>query len=72
MRKFILFLIRRKLGLRKYQHFQYANQKSNAEYFFGDQCIVKMWKDKYDTIKCEYSHVSVNWILSDECEIIKL
>lgn len=71
MRRLILFLIRRKLGLAKYEPFQYTNQKSDAVYFFGATGIWKVWTDKLGRSKLEKSHVSVNWILSDGCEIIK-
>ena len=67
MRLFIIFLVRKKLGLKKYEDFRFNNQKSEAFYFFTDQ----------ELIKEEYGYrypagVSLNWLLSDECEICKL
>lgn len=67
MRKLILFLIRRKLHVRKCQSFQFTNQKSDAVYFFGENVIWKLWNGKL-----EKSHVSLNWLISDGCEIIRL
>lgn len=67
MRKFILFLIRRKLHVRKWQRFQFANQKTSAEYYFGENVIWKEWNGKL-----EKSHVSLNWLLDPECEICKV
>ena len=64
MKRLIIFLIRKKLGLKKYEHFQFANQKSNATYFFTEDAVMKSW---YGNI--EKSRVSLNWILDDDCEI---
>lgn len=71
MKRLILFLIRRKLGLAKYQIFQYTNQRSNSIYFINETGIWKFWTDSHGRSKFEKSHVSVNWVLSDGCEIIK-
>lgn len=67
MRKLILFLVRRRLHVRKWQHFQFANQKTSAEYYFGENVIWKEWNGRR-----EQSHVSLNWIVSDGCIINKL
>lgn len=67
MKRFILFLIRKRLGLKKYEHFRFANQKTNAEYYFTEYNVMKThsgWT--------QLSHVSVNWILDDDCEIEKV
>lgn len=66
MKKLIIFLIRRRLGLKKYQVFQFVNQKSNAVYYFTDDAIMKNWRGY-----TEKSGVSINWLLDDECEIKK-
>ena len=62
MKRLILFLFRRRLGLKKYEPFQFNNQKSDAVYYFTEDGIMKIWKNV-----AEKSHVSVNWILDDEC-----
>lgn len=65
-KRLIIFLIRTRLGLKKYQHFQFNNQKSDATYFFSDACVMK------DTgTGLRESTVSLNWLLSDNCKITK-
>lgn len=64
MKKLIIFLIRKHLGLKERQAFQFVNQKSNAVYYFTKDAIIKAWRGNI-----EKSTVSLNWILDDECEI---
>lgn len=62
--KLIVFLIRRKFKLKKYQYFRFTNQKSSAIYYFTSDSLIKI------TESCAYkSGVSLNWLLNDECEI---
>lgn len=65
--RIILFLIRRKLGIKKFQEFQFSNQKTDAVYFFGHAGIKKRWQNKEVA-----SSVSLKWILDDNCEIFKI
>lgn len=66
-KRLIIFLVRKRLGLNKYEHFQFDNQKSDATYFFSDICVMK------DTGKALYrSSVSLNWLLNDNCKITKV
>ena len=67
MKKLIIFLVRKKLGLKKYEQFQFANQKSNAVYYFTDDQVVKVWRSDAGP-----SSVSLNYLLSDECEIVRV
>ena len=67
MKRLILFLVRRHLGLKKYQYFQFDNQKSTALYYFANVGIVKYWRGKH-----ELSRVSINWIINNECRIVKM
>lgn len=67
MKKLIIFLIRRRLGLKERQPFQFVNQKSNAVYYFTEDAIMKAWRG--DIVK---STVSLTWLLDDDCEIRKL
>ena len=63
-RRLILFLIRRRLGVKKYQPFKFTNQKTDDWYFFDNLCLLK------DTGGCvEGSGVSLNWLLHTECKI---
>ena len=67
MKRLILFLVRRHLGLKKYQYFQFDNQKSTALYYFANVGIVKYWRGKH-----ELSRVSINWLINNECRIVKM
>ena len=64
MKRLIIFLIRKRLGLKERQAFQFVNQKSNAVYYFTEDAIIKAWRGNIDK-----STVSLNWLLDDECEI---
>lgn len=67
MKRLIIFLIRKRLGLKKYQNFQFVGQKGNAFYYFTNVNIMKQYKGYINP-----SDVSLNWLLNDECEIRKL
>lgn len=67
MKRLILFLIRRHMGLTKFEPFQFENQKSNAVYYFDDDAIKKAWRGNITK-----STVSLNWLLNPDCKIIKL
>ena len=67
MKKLIIFLVRKRLGLKKYERFQFVNQKSDAVYYFTKTNIMKDWRGCVDP-----SSVSLNWLLNDECEIVKM
>ena len=67
--RIVIFLIRIKLGLKKNQKFQFANQKSAMDvYYFTDTNIMKVeFKGRNKNIRP--SGVSLTWLLSDSCEI---
>lgn len=67
MKRLIIFLVRKRLGLKKYQVFRFKNQKSSDLYFFGQVTLLKIRGDG----GLERSGVSLNWLLDDECEIEK-
>ena len=67
MRKFIIFLLRKKLGLKKYENFKFVNQKSDAVYYFTEGSLMKRWRGQ-----TMLSGVSVNWLLDNECEIERI
>lgn len=91
MKRLIIFLIRKRLGLKKNQRFTFDNQKSKFdEYYFTDTQLMKCEqklnkKINIDAVKWEleqgkiYEHslhykpssCSLNWLLSDECQITK-
>ena len=65
--KIVMYLVRKKLGLSKYQHFRFTNQKTDALYVFGDSQVMKICNGKMDP-----SGVSLNWLLDDNCVIEKV
>lgn len=70
MRRLIIFLVRRKLGLKLFEPFRFANQKSEVNSYFFDKN--HLWKLDIDNAQVYESHVSLNYILSNECHIEKL
>ena len=67
--RLIVFLIRRRLRLKKYQRFRFKNQKTDKVYYFTTDKLVKVPADNGLISKTEKSLVSLNWLLSDECEV---
>lgn len=83
IKKLIIFLIRKKLGVDLYDEFQFTNQKSKHDYyFFEPDVLMKAEFDvEYETpdgidfigsIEYRPANVSLNWLLSDDCKIKKL
>ena len=66
LNRLILYLIRKKLGVKKYQHFRFANQKSEAVYEFTDEFLLK---NDHRGWYVSLSGVSLNWLLDDECKV---
>ena len=67
-KRFIIFLVRRHLGLKKCEYFVFKNQKSPTDYYyFTKDKIIKV-----EGSKCIPSSVSLNWLLDENCEIEKL
>jgi hypothetical protein len=64
MRRIIIFLIRKKLGLKKRERFKFVDQKSDAVYYFTDSNLMKRWRGQ-----TMMSGVSINWLLDNECKI---
>lgn len=65
-KKLVILLIRKKLGLKEREPFQFVNQKSNAVYYFTEDAVMKAWRGNITK-----STVSLNWLLDDECIIKK-
>ena len=66
LKRLIFFIIRKRLGLKRYELFQFAEQKSNAMYYFTKDALMKKWRRT-----TEKSGVSLNWLLDDDCKIKK-
>lgn len=74
IRRLVLFLVRKKLGLKKFERFRFANQASKTNwYYFGDHYIWKVWSfDGYAINHTVQSNVSLNYLLSDQCKVVKV
>jgi hypothetical protein len=70
VKKIVLFLIRSKLHLKKYERFRFSNQKSNDIYHFDNDMLVK--ETNYGHGKEAKSNVSLNFLLSDEVDVYKI
>lgn len=68
-KRLIIFLIRKRLGLKKFEAFRFTNQRNKGEsYFFTDTNLIKIYTS-FEHLEPELSRVSLNWLLDDECEI---
>lgn len=73
MRRMIIFLIRRRLGLRKLEPFQFDNQRSKTDwYMFTNREILKHSTDDFGNEFYEPSRVSLNWLLDEKCKVVKM
>lgn len=81
MKRLIIFLIRKHLGLKRNEHFRFINQKSSKDYyFFTYDSLIKMeWCIRYygepepeGWWQSEQSNVSLNWLLDDRCAVEKV
>jgi hypothetical protein len=69
-RRLIIFLLRKKFGLKKFQAFRFKNQKSKVNtYCFTD---VELLKEDVENCIIRPSNVKLNYLLSDECQIEKV
>lgn len=70
MDKLILFLVRRKLGIRKYKGFMFTNQKSDDTYFFSGNRLYKLIDG--NPLNVKESTVSLNWLINRDCKIVEV
>ena len=68
MKSLILYLIRLKFDLHKHECFRFKNQKKDCDYFLNSDGLYFLTWDK----KIRESHVSLNFLLSEDCEIEKV
>lgn len=72
MNRLILYLIRKKLGVKKFQKFRFVNQKSKTDrYYFTGRQLLKEWH-VFDNCVYKYvrpAHVSLNWLIDKDCKI---
>lgn len=64
LKKFVIYLVRKRLGLKTYEMFQFVGQKSDATYYFTEDAVMKIWRGV-----TEKSGVSLNWLLDEDCKI---
>ena len=69
MKRIIIFLIRKRLGLKKGQPFIFSNQRLKEEYYYFTKDAVMKHNIHGEE---ESSTVSLNWLLDDKCEIEKI
>ena len=67
--KLIIYLIRKKFGLKKNETFRFANQKKEGIYYFTDKSLVKTLHNGRVALM---SDASLNWIVDKDCKIIKI
>ena len=65
LRRIIIFLIRHKLGVKKYQQFRFEGQKSKTDYYFFTADAV--WK--HTGFIDKESNVRLNYLIGDDCKI---
>jgi hypothetical protein len=71
MTKIIMFLMRRKLGVKKGEAFRFVNQKNKEDkYYITDNGLMKIYK-KNGITHIRYSNVSLTWLLNHRCAIEK-
>lgn len=65
--KLIIFLLRKKFRLGKYEAFRFKNQRSKVNaYYFTD---TELLKEDVENCELRPSNVKLNYLLSDECQI---
>lgn len=68
MEKLIVYLVRKHLGLKKFQYFRFTNQKSKTVYWFSDRQILRVEKAGSKQV-ITLSDVSLNWLLDKRCQV---
>lgn len=67
IRRIVIFLIRKRLGLGKMTMFRFSNQKKEAYYWFTDDTLMKV-----ENGAIMPSNVCLNWLLDDKCKVAPL
>lgn len=70
MKVLILFLIRLKLGVKKYEKFRFTNQKTLDIYSIDNYGL---WKSSPATEGYKtQSRLGINWLLDSDCHVTKV
>lgn len=64
-----VFLIRKKMGLKKNEKFMFSNQKSKTDMYWFDKSVLWKHEKTGNTFVTRKSDVGLNWLLSDKCKI---
>ena len=69
VKKLIIFLIRKRMHLKRNERFRFDNQRSKKDYYYFT--ATRLVKIEYEGDLCHSipAHVSINWLLDDECKI---
>ena len=66
----ILKLIMKQLGVKKGEHFQFADQREEfIEYYFTDEVMMRV---DTKTGEVKESRTTLNYLLSDNCKIVRV
>ena len=66
----ILKLIMKQLGVKKGEHFQFADQREEfVEYYFTDEAMMRV---DTKTGEVKESRTTLNYLLSDNCKIVRV
>lgn len=68
MKRLIISLICKKLGVKTRELFRFTNQKKKDIYYFSSTELRKFEPGSDDSV---LSDVGLNWLLSDECKVTK-
>lgn len=66
----ILKLIMKQLGVKKGEHFQFADQREEfVEYYFTDEAMMRA---DTKTGEVKESRTTLNYLLNDNCKIVRV
>lgn len=75
MKRLIVFLVRKRLGLKKYELFRFENQKTDDVYYFTETELTKrqfLHTRSGPIFVTVLSGVSLNWLLNKDCKVRKV
>ena len=68
LNRLIIFLIRKKLGVKRHEYFRFDNQASETDaYYFSGNNLMKISDHGMRQSNC-----SLSWLLNDDCKIIRI
>lgn len=66
IKRIVIFLVRKRLGLKLYQTFRFSNQKFDFDYYYFTPYDLMKFRDDHGIRYL--SSVSLNWLLDDGCK----